>query len=82
MRTNMLDIVKIQRSIRMHLARKQLGSLRHDRNEEIAWLASLAKRRERIQRLEKELRLLEDLPAEAIARLDTNRFGYLQIYHK
>jgi hypothetical protein len=54
------------------MARKQARSLRDDRNEEISWLQSLAKRRERIQRLEKELRVLEDLPAEDVARLDTN----------
>jgi hypothetical protein len=61
-------VEKIQRSYRVHLARKQFKSLQQDCDEERAWLLSLEKRRERIHRLENELRLLEDLPAEDVAR--------------
>ena len=53
------------------MARKERIVLRRDREEEIAWKISLAKRRERIEKLEKELRLLEDLPAAAVDRQDT-----------
>ena len=60
--------ITIQKSIRLHLARNQLSNLRKELEEEREWRSSLAKRRERIQKLERELRYLEDLPAAEAVR--------------
>ena len=63
-------VLTIQRSYRLHRARKQFDASKRDILEERAWRLSLVKRRERIQRLERELRYLEDLPAEDVSRQD------------
>ena len=62
-----LAAITIQSCFRMHRARIQASGL-HELKEEEVWRLSLAKRRERIQRLERELRYLEDLPAEDVVR--------------
>ena len=60
--------LRIQCGFRCRQSKLEHRTLKYDRVEELAWKASLTKRRERIERLEKELRLLEDLPAAAVGR--------------
>ena len=69
-------LVKIQSAARGKVAREELKRLEADEKEEREWRIALSKRRERIERLERELQHVEEMPAAAVDTYSqTARYG-------
>lgn len=66
--SNFLRARLIQCNYRVYRAKKDVQTIKFERDEEKLWMRSLADRRKRIERLEFELKALEDLPPEEINR--------------
>ena len=69
-------LVKIQCAARNKTARAERKRLEEERDEERQWRIALDKRRERIERLERELAHVEEMPAAAVDKYSsTARYG-------
>jgi hypothetical protein len=68
-------LMVIQRSVRCSLARRELRQLRAWFEEDNKWRLALKRRRQRIERLERELGYVENLPA-----LDVDRYAAMARY--
>mmetsp|Transcript_41817 Transcript_41817/g.104571 ORF Transcript_41817/g.104571 Transcript_41817/m.104571 type:complete len:304 (+) Transcript_41817:232-1143(+) len=69
-------LVSIQCAARGKMARQERKRLEADREEEKVWRLSLSRRRERIERLERELHLVEEMPAAQVDHYaSTARYG-------
>ena len=61
--------IRLQCVGRMFLSRREIKRLRKDCEEEERWRQALQRRRARIERLERELRHVEELPASEIGKI-------------
>eukprot|EP00285_Hemiselmis_virescens_P015854 CAMPEP_0173400870 /NCGR_PEP_ID=MMETSP1356-20130122/49253_1 /TAXON_ID=77927 ORGANISM="Hemiselmis virescens, Strain PCC157" /NCGR_SAMPLE_ID=MMETSP1356 /ASSEMBLY_ACC=CAM_ASM_000847 /LENGTH=115 /DNA_ID=CAMNT_0014360891 /DNA_START=240 /DNA_END=584 /DNA_ORIENTATION=- len=69
-------LVRIQSGVRGKMARAEKKRLEGERQDEKTWRVSLSRRRERIERLERELHLVEEMPAVQVDQYaSTARYG-------